>query len=381
MLGLAHRGFSMARPEYHLVNYLRTQGYHTALAGVQHEFPREEAKPYDTHIDVPVAKDPPWKGGEGARIRDLSIAEGTRRFLLSYDRSKPFFVSCGFGLPHRAFPDAPLPDPDAVAVPSCLPDTPEVRKDMAAYHAAVASLDLTMGIVLDTLRETGLDRETLVIVTTDHGIAFPMMKCNLTDAGLGVMLMVHYPGNPAAGQTSDALVSHLDVYPTICDLAGLPAPAWLQGHSMRPLFQQPRQNRIRNEVFGEVTYHAGYEPMRCIRTNRYKLIKIFDEERRPNPVNCDDSPSKAVVEAAGWFDQPRDGVQLYDLLQDPGERRNLTGDPAYREVRNELEARLQGLMSETGDPLLAGPVPAPAGAKINTRDQRTAKAPAATAAG
>jgi len=379
MLGLAHRGFSLKHPEYHLAHYLRGQGYHTALAGVQHEFRHDEEKPYDTMIQVPLPKDPPWKAGEKARIQDLAVAEATREFLLNYDGEKPFFLSCGFILPHRQFPETPLPDPGRVAVPACLPDTPKVRRDLATYHAAVASLDLTMGIVLDTLRQSGLDQNTLVFVTTDHGIAFPMMKCHLTDTGIGVMLMMQMPGNPAAGRTCDALVSHLDVYPTICDYAGLPKPDWLAGHSMKPLFDDPAAGEIRDAVFSEVTYHAGYEPMRSIRTKRYKLIKVFEEDTRPNRVNCDDSASKEALEETGWFDQRRDGVQLYDLLRDPAERHNLATDSAHLELRNQLEARLHGWMSDTSDPLLDGEVPAPKGAKINTRDQQSAKEPAVVA--
>ncbi len=372
MLGLCHRGFQMEKPERHLAAWLREHGYYTALAGVQHEFPRNSPQPYDRKIEAPVAKELPGDGGEALRIKDLTIAEATRDFLRCYDEEKPFFLSCGFALPHRAFPLTPRPDPARVAVPTCLPDTPEVREDMATYHAAIASLDLCMGIVLQALRESGQDRRTLVLVTTDHGIAFPMMKCHLTDSGIGVMLMMDYPDNRVRGQACDALVSQLDLFPTICELVGVPKPDWLRGRSMVPLFQQP-DLEIREEIFSEVTFHAGYEPMRCVRTKRHKLIKYFDEETRPLKVNCDDSPSKQVMLKAGWFDTPRDRLMLFDLLQDPNERHNLAMDPYHAELRADLEGRLARWMSATDDPLLRGPVAAPPGAKINSRQQSSAQ--------
>ncbi len=86
--------------------------------------------------------------------------------------------------------------------------------------------------MLDALDANGLSENTLVICTTDHGIAFPRMKGNLTDHGIGVMLIMRGPGGFTGGKVYDALVSHIDLYPTICDLLEIEHPSWLQGTSL-----------------------------------------------------------------------------------------------------------------------------------------------------
>ena len=165
---------------------------------------------------------------------------------------------------------------------------------MAAFITSAKVVDRCVGIVMEALEQSGLKDETLVIFTTDHGIAFPKMKCNLYDTGTGVALIFNYPNNPAKGKAIDSLVSHIDVFPTICDMFNHEKPEWLQGNSMVPLFTGEKEE-IREELFTEVTYHAAYEPMRAIRTKRYKLIKLFDDHDRYVPANIDDSLSKSLL--------------------------------------------------------------------------------------
>lgn len=358
MLGLAHRGFALTHPEQHLAAYLSKQGFLTTLAGIQHEFASAAALPYEY---IAAAPDGPPMSSDKRR------AQAAVEFL-ERRHDRPFFLSCGFGMPHRGYAkaDYSVYRPDRIQPPAPLPDIPVVRRDMADYHNTVNLVDACIGSVLDALKRTGLDQNTLVIVTTDHGIAFPHMKCCLTDHGIGVTLMMAYPGNPSAGVGNDALVSHLDVYPTICDLLNLPPPSHLQGRSLRPLFEKTADS-VRDEVFAEVTFHAAYEPMRAVRTDRYKLIVRYETARRPLS-NCDNSPSKTALIEAGWRDIPLPPVELYDLLFDPNEACNLADEPRMASVRRELEARLNDWMRRTHDPLLAGHVPRPPGAIVNTVD-------------
>lgn len=360
-LGLTHRGFHMARPELHLARHLRDQGFETVLAGVQHEYPwNTDDKGYVRELSI--------KGQGSLAEKDQAVAEAAAEYLRE-PKAKSFFLACGFILPHRGFPEpAPDLDPRFIRPPDCLPDTPETRADYAAYMEAARSMDRCCGVVLDALEETRLADDTLVVFTVDHGIAFPSMKCNLYDTGIEVALILRYPGNPGAGTVCDALVSQLDVYPTICDIAGVPEPGHLRGRSLRPLLEGKAAS-VRDDLFAEVTYHAGYEPMRCVRTERYKMIRYFDEDTRPMRVNVDASPSKKVMEGAGFFDRPRSRWQLFDLLLDPAERNNLADDPAHHAVRQDMESRLERWMRETDDPLLKGPVAAPKGAKVNLRSQ------------
>ena len=130
--------------------------------------------------------------------------------------------------------------------------------------------------------------------------------------------------------------------------------------------------RVREEVFTELTYHAAYEPQRAIRTERHKYLRRY-VDGGPVLANCDDSPTKDLMVELGWADRPLDREQLYDLALDPYEACNLAADPAHADVRTELAERLDEWMRATSDPLLDGPVPAPAGTLINLPTARSAE--------
>jgi arylsulfatase A-like enzyme len=352
MLGLAHRGFRLHDYGQHMLHTLGRAGYYSALAGMQH-----------------IAKDPAVIGYDRIVEQDAhaaKVAPAVVEFLRNAPR--PFFLSAGFFETHRPFP-APGPDEDPryCIPPAPLPDTPETREDFSAFKASARELDRGMGVVLDALDTFGLAEDTLVICTTDHGLAFPGMKCNLTDQGIGVMLIMRGPGGFNGGKVCDGMVSQIDLFPTLCDLLGIERPAWLQGESLLPL---PREERaeIHDEIFAEVTYHAAYEPQRAVRTQRWKYIRRFDDRRRPVLPNCDDSPSKDVWLRHGWAEQFVAAEQLYDLVFDPQERGNLAGDPAFEAVLQEMRGRLDRWMQATNDPLLRGPVPLPEGGMANNPD-------------
>lgn len=122
---------------------------------------------------------------------------------------------------------------------------------------------------------------------------------------------------------------------------------------------------VRDELFAELTYHAAYDPQRAIRTDRHKLIRHFGDRLEPVLPNVDDSPSKTLLVEAGWGTEPRPRLELYDLIMDPGEMRNLADVPEFARVRDQLDQRLHAWMVETADPLLDGPVPVPDGAFVN----------------
>jgi len=364
MLGLAHRGFVLNDYSRHLVHTLRDAGYRSTLVGIQHIAQDAATIGYDQVIPAP-------EQDRHARV----VVPAALEFLDGAPQ-EPFFLSVGTIETHREFP-APGPDEDPryCLPPAPLPDTSRTRADMAAFKASARVFDTAVGAVLDGLERNGLAGNTLVICTTDHGIAFPGMKCTLTDHGIGVMLIMRGPGGFDGGQVCDAMVSHVDLFPTLCDLLDIEPPVWLHGTSMMPLVRGAAQE-IHEAVFAEVTYHAAYEPQRAVRTQRWKYIRRFDE--RPSPVlpNCDDSPSKAVWLEHGWADRAPEVEQLYDLVHDPHEAHNLAGDPSTSAVLDEMRTRLDRWMQETGDPLLHGPVPPPPGAAVNDPDGLSPREPA-----
>jgi arylsulfatase A-like enzyme len=230
---------------------------------------------------------------------------------------------------------------------------------MANYIASVRTMDACCGVVLDALESSGLAENTLVIATTDHGIAFPMCKCTLTDRGLGVYLILRGPGGFLGGKVIDGLVSQIDLYPTLCELLQLEPPNWLQGRSFLPLVRGDR-SEIHDELYGEVTHHVAYEPMRSIRTQRYRYIRRFHPEPAgPVLPNCDHGLSKRFLLRHGWAAQTLPAESLFDTVYDPNETHNLASDAAYAEIKADLAARLHRWMERTADPLLQDPVAAP----------------------
>ncbi|HXD67936.1 MAG TPA: sulfatase [Solirubrobacteraceae bacterium] len=364
MMGLAHRGFALNDPSQHIAHTLHEAGYHTEMIGEQHVSVTPDALGYDLVRDI-----------ENTTVSSVAPAAID---ALSGDIPEPFFLSVGFFETHRSFfPPSSVRDRVYSLPPPFLPDTPEIRQDVAAYKASARSLDHGVGAVLNTLHETGLDRNTLVICTTDHGLAFPTAKASLLDRGIGVMLIIRGPGMPA-GVARDELVSHLDIFPTICEVAGIDEPPWLQGCSLLPLVSGTEPPGARSEIFAELTYHAAYEPQRAIRTERFKYVRRFDDYPYPVLANCDESPSKDAYLARGWATRPVARERLHDLFFNPGEGRNSIDDPDYAEVAADLRARLEGWMAQTNDPLLDGPVLPPPGARINAQDQLSASDPTLT---
>jgi N-sulfoglucosamine sulfohydrolase len=364
LTGLAHRGFELRDYRQHIVNTLRRAGYWSALIGEQHISKRPDVIGYDTVVKVPTTH-----VGSVAPIASKLIADGP---------PQPFFLSVGFFETHREFfapssiLDALYSDP-----PANLPDTPETRRDMAAFKASARALDQGVGAVLQALDEHRLGDDTLVLFTTDHGIPFPGAKATLYDRGLGVTLILRGPGGFDGGRVVDALVSHLDLYPMLCDLAGLDHPPFLQGRSLLPVVRR-EVDEIHDEIFAEGTFHVAYEPQRAVRTRRWKYIRRFGDRATPVLANTDDGPSKDVLLRYGWAERPVAFEQLYDLVFDPDEAANLVDDPRHAGVRRELADRLERWMRETDDPLLAGPIVPPAGVELNLPDQRSPSEPTIT---
>jgi arylsulfatase A-like enzyme len=365
MLGLVNRGFSMTPTGYqhHIIRTLKREaGYYSALVGLQH-----------------IAKDPHTIGYDhvehvhGNRVVD--VTPRAVRFIQNHLRGlrQPFWLTVGYFETHRPYHKAVLEDDKRyIAPPKPIPDVPASRLDMANFHETVRTLDWGVGEVLAALEAAGLAENTLVISTTDHGISWPMMKCNLYDGGMGVHLVMRGPGGFTGGKVCDSMISQLDVFPTICELLKISPPAWLQGRSFLPVLRGESQE-INDALFAEVNYHASYEPKRAVRTKRWKYIRHFDGRTHPVLPNCDDSPTKTYWLQNGWAKQTVAPEALYDLVFDPNERNNLVEDPTHKAALEEMRKRLDSWMHSTNDPLLHGPVKAPPGVRLNSPDQISAR--------
>jgi N-sulfoglucosamine sulfohydrolase len=351
MNGLAHRGFALDEPRHHLVHTLREAGYWTAMVGEQHV----SADPEDLGYDLV---------GDADTSHAHDVAPAAVALLRTRPR-RPFFLSVGFFETHRDYFE-PTSVRDALysIPPANLPDSPVTRRDMAAFKQSARALDHGVGAVLGALDEQGFADDTIVILTTDHGIPFPGGKASLSDRGLGVLLIVRGPGGFHGGRVNDTLASQIDIFPTLCDLIGLEPPPHLQGRSLVSAVRGEVRD-VNRAIYGELTYHAAYDPQRAIRTRRHKYVRRWGERDLPVLPNLDDSPSKDLLLRHGLAEIPRPREELYDLLFDPNEAHNLVDSPDHADVLAMLRGRLEAWMEETDDPLLEGFVPAPPGAEIN----------------
>lgn len=280
VLGLTHGRFAwdLSDDQLTLPQYLATQGYHTVLAGLQHEANRTARLGFDQRL----ASCP---GHDFGGFTCMDIAESVSTFIHDHDEAdKPFYMQVGFFEPHRdpssasGFPEGLHFDQQQVTVPNYLADTPEVCKELEAFQACVQLADAAVGRMIKALEDAGLMRNTLVVFTSDHGMPFPRAKCTLFDPGLEVPLVMTGPMLASLpSDTYHGLTSMIDLYPTLCELLGLAIPSVVQGVSHVSAMEQ--QTLGREELYAQLTYHDYYDPLRCVRTDRYKLIASFEATR------------------------------------------------------------------------------------------------------
>lgn len=356
-VGLAHRGFELPDDELTIVDHLNAAGYLTANIGLQHERvdPLKNRYQVDDHESVHCEM----------------VADKVASFLADRGREKrlAFYLNAGFFEVHLPFSrdEYGADDPAAVTVPGWVPDNPGVREELARFNGAIGFMDEAVRMILDALRDCRLEQHTLVMFTTDHGTAFPRAKGMLYDPGIGVALIMRAPGSRApSGTEIHELISSVDIAPTLLEAAGCPVPETMQGRSFFGLLTgAPYQPR--DAVFAEKNYHDCYDPIRGVRTKRYKYLRNF--EPRPKVVLATDMQrSSASDEVWPWANELRPPEEIYDLEADPHEMKNVADKPEMASVKADLSARLWRWMEETDDPLLRGPIAAPDGARVDPPD-------------
>lgn len=368
VMGLCHANFAwdLNPDERHLAQILREAGYTTAAVGVIHETSSGFQRcGYERHLRPAAAK--PATDAAIGLLRELA-----------QKAERPFFLSVGFIEPHRlrypqpdwpgalpndnSFPGPGLEPDDSlgVEVPGYLRDTEGTRRELAGLQGMVRHVDAQFGRLTAALAETGLEPRTLVLFTTDHGIAMPRAKCSVYEPGVQVALILRYPARKGwhGGVVRNEMVSNIDVLPTILELVGIPIPDRVQGRSFAPLLDG-KPYTPRSEIFTELTYHDYYDPRRAIRTETHKLIVNFTTAPAfMDPSQCWRPLSETKV-PANHAVAYHPHVELYDLTKDPWEQNDVAGRPEYAAVRRDLLRRLHRHMVETQDPLLQGAVTSP----------------------
>lgn len=356
LIGLAHLCFHINEGVTTLPMALQKAGYETTLIGFSHETIGETEKGvYSSTNKLGYERYEEVKGARAPQVAERAVAFLREKAQESSDQ--PFFANIGFWETHRSFDEyEPYADDAAeVKVPSYLPDTPNVRKDIAQFNGSVKVLDQAVGNIVRALKETGLEENTILIYTTDHGIAFPRAKGTLKDAGLETALIFYCPKLFGRGRVLQELLCNVDMMPTLLELADAPTPQGLDGKSFVPLLKGESVD-VREEFFCELTWHDKYHPMRGIRTKRYKYVKNFEDGPQVYmPVDIHRSLSGPDVREQ--FYVSNEPEELYDLENDPLEEHNVIHDERYANVAEELRIKVKKWMKSTNDPLLCGPIP------------------------
>jgi N-sulfoglucosamine sulfohydrolase len=323
-------------------------------------------------------------------------------FLAARPKDKPFCFWFGGSEPHRPFaPGAGFKAGKKLAdapPPPFLPDTPEVRSDILDYCVEIEWFDSHLGRMLQLLERAGELDNTIVIVTSDNGMAFPRAKANLYEYGFHMPLAIRWGARVPGGRTVDDLVGFVDVTATHYDATGVAHPSReypLAGRSLLALLTGGRQGVVepqRDAVFAGRERHssARYQnwtyPQRAVRTARHLYIRNFRPDRWPagDPVvlaergqkGASDEGARAGKMHSGYKDidgsptldfliaqagdpkirrfldlavAKRPAEELFDIVNDPGCLKNLAADPAHAATRATLAKRLEDELRRTGD--------------------------------
>jgi len=288
-------------------------------------------------------------------------------YLQARKSKKPLCIFVGSNWPHVPWP-RPAPDADLsqAALPPSQADTPETRRARIAYAAAVKLMDDELGRVMTAAHETLGSDNLVTMMSSDHGAQFPFGKWNCYDVGIRVPLIVSWPGVIAPGSHTDAMVSWVDILPTLVDMGGGKPDQSLDGKSMLPVLTGEAK-AFRERIFTTHTADGKMNnyPMRSVRTQDWKLIlNLTPEAMYTTHIDLEPNAHKpkywggywATWEKAAETDPDiaakvkryryRPAVELYDLANDPHELNNLADDPQQAERVKELRATLFEMRNE-----------------------------------
>lgn len=321
-------------------------------------------------------------------------AAAFKKFLEQRPKDQPFSFWFGSSDPHRSFKKGSGLEKgktlEQAEVPSFLPDTPEIRSDLLDYTFEVERFDRDLGQILELLEETGEADNTLVIVTSDNGMAFPRAKANCYEYGIHMPLAIRWPKKVPGGRIVDDLTGFVDITATILDAAGVTEigdDSPISGRSFLETLISKKSGWVdetRTGVYSARERHSSsrYDnlayPQRCLRTKQYLYIRNFRPERwpagapqkfgndgKPGPEHggyhdIDACPTlsfliehrddKAIGKYFHWAVDKRPAEELYDIQKDPGCLKNLAQVKEFESTRNNLETKLIGYLKDSGDP-------------------------------
>jgi len=249
-------------------------------------------------------------------------------------------------------PAPPAIDAAKLAVPPYLPDTPALRQAMKARYERIAAIDAQIGEAIARLEKAGALDDTVIILTARTGPPWPRGERTLYDSGVRVPLIVRHPDGRAKGTTSRALFSGVDLAPSVLKLVGMQPMAWMHGRdrlSAKPEAPWPFVFSIQNRV------GAVFERARAVRDGRYLFIRNESPETRLFDLARRGAFYDAVAGQGGTPSlgpnqtTPRAEVELYDIVADPHQLKNLAADAGRLSEVQRMAAALSAFRSVTPD--------------------------------
>jgi N-sulfoglucosamine sulfohydrolase len=357
---------------------LSESGYRTASVGKYHVQP-EAVYHFDQYL----------KGNQGGSRNPVSMADLSESFIRQ-DSDQPFFLYFCTSDPHRGggyatnLPFGPnyfgnnqaydgvteiTYQPEDVIVPPFLPDSPECRAELAQYYQSVSRIDQGLGRLIEILKEANQYENTLILYLSDNGIAFPGAKTTLYDPGMNLPLIVRSPDQTKRNLETNAMVSWVDLTPTILDFAGIDlnqkkangTPYRFHGKSFLDHLSHPNPKGW-DVVYASHTFHeiTMYYPMRVIRTKRYKyILNLAHQLPYPFASDLHAAPTWQGIIKSGakkygqrdvsaYLQRPRH--ELYNVEADPHEIVNLAENPEFTKTLESLQTRLKTFQEKTRDP-------------------------------
>jgi N-sulfoglucosamine sulfohydrolase len=333
-----------------IAHYLQPVGYRVVQTGKKH---------FNPPSVFPFEYFPKSKG------RDPDMGSIDELFTQCKTNNTPFCLFACSNSPHSPWTkgDASRYPPEDIKLPPYIVDTPVLRKHFSDYLAEITHFDSEVGSILNLLKKHQLEQDTLVMVVSEQGNAFPFAKWTCYDSGLQSAMVVRWPGRIQAGVVSDALVEYVDVCPTFVDLAGEKEVDGLDGKSFLPVLMGESKTH-KEFVYGIMTTRgiingSDAYAIRSVRNGNYKLIKNLNFESKftnacskseyfksmVDKANEGDSKAKRFVNAYHY----RPAIEFFDIQSDPLELNNLASDPAYQLEITRLSEQLENWMSAQGD--------------------------------
>lgn len=298
----------------------------------------------------------------GATLEQLE--QNVTKYLETRNADKPLCLFVGTSNPHVSWTAQTTFDPATVEFPPHHVDTPSTREHRAAYYQEIKELDAFLG----TLRKISgkhLGENVLMIYTSDHGSQWPFGKWNLYDYGIRIPLIAAWPGKIAPGSVSDAMVSWIDLLPTLIDIGKGVVPDNLDGRSFAKVLLGEKTSH-RDLIFTTQTGDGDKNiyPIRSVRSQEWKLIhNLHPEFAHTNHSDLDRKPmagaywtewaqraktderAKSILDR--YFRRPE--WELYRVSEDKWEQSNVIDDPANAQIVATLKKQLADWIRESGD--------------------------------